>query len=63
MASITYTLVAASGAPLDDYARIAGEAVRALRIEAVLGSTPRRVLLTESGREVVLPAAALATSG
>ncbi len=64
MASITYTLVAG----VDDarrafFERIAGEPVQGLRIEAALGGEHGYVLITESGREVGISRAQMATAG
>ena len=42
------------------FERIAGEPVRELRVEAELGGGSRYVLVTESGREIPVAAAALA---
>jgi hypothetical protein len=49
LASVTYVLLADAA---ENYQRVAGEAVRAMRVEAGLGGATRYVLITERGREV-----------
>lgn len=60
-ASTTYNIVVAQGEELSRYAQ--GERVEKVRLEAALGGTPMVTLITVSGREVTLPAAAVAGFG
>lgn len=60
LATVTYVLLADAA---DLYEAIAGEPVKALRIEAGLTGRSGYVLITESGREIPVSAARLAAAG